>query len=368
MRLEVMLVEDQPEDMHIFVRDLPNAFQAAGCEVCLHPYESFDGALKAARDPSRRFDLILSDTYQGEHERHDAAVIAMVNLYRNARFCPLVVFSSASKPDDLEESTFLQWADKAGQRTIEAAIQKLLTTGVPQLARLLHQEIESVGAEYIWKFVSNNWDALSNQGATSSQALERLVRTRAALMIANRHSEAAGSDVFGLEYYICPPVSSTLSLGQVMRRKDDQSDLRVVVTPHCFLTIQPNQNVPRAEYVRVVKVVEAATALGKFADQIRNAKTDADRASKLRKATTPPARWCVPEGRYWYLPQFLGIPHSYCDFLQVDSIPMNELQSEYESIAVLTSPFAESLQACLRAFDGSVGVPTVDPTSLSTLV
>jgi hypothetical protein len=75
-----------------------------------------------------------------------------------------------------------------------------------------------------------------------------------------------------------------------------------------------------------------------------------------------------PEDRYWYLPAFLEIPHLYCDFLQVDSIPYGELVNEFESIAVLAPPFAESLQACWTAFDAAVGLPAFVPASVESVV
>ncbi len=72
-----------------------------------------------------------------------------------------------------------------------------------------------------------------------------------------------------------------------------------------------------------------------------------------------------PEGRYWYLPHFLDIPDLYCDFLQVESIAHEQLVAEYEELAVLSPPFAESLQACYGAFHGSVGIPNVRPESVA---
>ena len=75
-----------------------------------------------------------------------------------------------------------------------------------------------------------------------------------------------------------------------------------------------------------------------------------------------------PEGRYWYLPHFLEIPHLYCDFLQVESIPYRQMEEEYEELAVLSPPFAESLQACYGAFHGSVGIPNVMPASVASMM
>ena len=78
------------------------------------------------------------------------------------------------------------------------------------------------------------------------------------------------------------------------------------------------------------------------------------RDKKLRSWTTPPSGDIgKPEGKYWYLPALLEIPHLYCDFLQVDTLPYGQLRTEFVSLAVLASPYAESLQACATAFDSA---------------
>ena len=88
MKLQVLLVEDTADDMTAFKRDFPPIFVEAGHEVDLHTAETFEKAEELIRDRSRRFDLILSDTYRGEHKNLDDAVTAMVKKYREGRFCP----------------------------------------------------------------------------------------------------------------------------------------------------------------------------------------------------------------------------------------------------------------------------------------
>jgi hypothetical protein len=138
-------------------------------------------------------------------------------------------------------------------------------------------------------------------------------------------------------------------------------------TPHCYLAIQPNQTVPRADYVVTVKTVPVATILGeRTMEKIR--KLEGDKLyGAIRTLITPPSHPDVgrPAGRYWYLPHFLEIPHLYCDFLQVESIKHSQLEQDYEELAVLSPPFAESLQACYGSFHGAVGIPNLIPASVS---
>jgi hypothetical protein len=371
MRLQVLLVEDEPVDMAAYLRDLPRVFVECGHEADFHSAETFERAAALIDDRSRRFDLILSDTYRGPLAQHDAAVIDMVNKYRGSRFCPLVVFSASAKPAELRDGAFVVWAEKAVPQGIENAIRQLLRTGIPQIARLLHDELDRLAGSYLWEFLEANWSRLESGGHIEENALTRLIRRRAALQLAEINFTERGpqpvSEVNGLEVYMYPPLNSQhFSLGEVVRKKADPSDIRVILTPHCYLVIQPGQEAPRADFVVTVKTVPVARVLGV---KLQNARAGARPAllSKIRTWITPPSHEQVgkPEGRFWYLPQFLDIPHLYCDFLQVESLPYNQLENEYDELAVLSPPFAESLQACYGAFHGWVGIPNVRPDSVA---
>lgn len=370
MKLQVLLVEDTETDMQQFLRDLPAAFEAAGVEVNLHPARTFDHAKEMVSDPSRRYDLILSDTYKGDIKEGDAAVVDLINSYRAGRFCPLIVFSASAKPAVVKDGAFVLWADKAEGKGIERAIETLLATGVPQLARELHDDMDRLAGSYLWEFLEANWADLVAQGHSELDSLRRMLRRRAAHQLAETSIQASGGDVHGFEYYAYPPTLSGLSLGQVLRSRTNQSDVRVVVTPHCYLRVQPGKTKPRAEYVRVVRALPAVDVIGE--EKLANCKTaeDAPKSKKLKSWTTPPSGQELgsPEGRYWYLPGFLAIPHSFCDFLRVDSIPYQSAIDDYDSLGVLLSPYAESLQACLNAFDAAVGIPPIAASSARHLL
>lgn len=368
LQLQVLLVEDNEADRNAYLRDFPAVFKEAGVEVRFHVAATFEEAYELIRDPHRRFDLVLSDTYRGEQARNDAAVIEMVNAFRADRFCPLIVFSASAKPDELTVGAFVMWADKARSGEIEECLLRMLRTGIPQAARELHDDLDRLAGNYLWAFLEKNWEDLESGGHVKPEILSRIVRRRAAVQIAEfapGESSQTLEEVDGLEFYLYPRVRSAYSLGEVVRNRQNLEDIRVILTPHCYLAIQPNKTDPRAEFVRVVKTISALSLLG--AEKLKAAKESAEgpQSKRLRSWTTPPSGQEVglPEGRYWYLPGFLAIPHSYCDLMQVDSLPYKQLVDEFESLAVLAAPYAESLQACWKAFDGSVGIPNLTLSS-----
>ncbi len=133
--------------------------------------------------------------------------------------------------------------------------------------------------------------------------------------------------------------------------------------------MQPGQDRPRADYVLTVKTVLASEVLG---DKIANTKAlplQAQRSKKLGQWSRLPAQTDgKPEGRHWYLPGFLEIPYLYCDFLQMESIPYDDVGRDFDPIATLVAPYAEALQASFIGFYGSVGIPDLEIASIENML
>lgn len=373
MELNVLLVEDDPKDLEQYTRDLPDVFKANGIDVTIDAMSKFEDAYDAIKNPHIRYDLVISDTYRGDHKNHDAAVMDMIAEYKKGKFCPIIVYSSGTCPAELESTAFVNWVGKIDFKDITNAITEILDLGVPQLAKNLHDEIDNAAGSYLWTFLEDNWQRLTSESNIDSNSLERLIRRRAALKISDL---TPGSETFtavtnrhGLEYYIYPSLEHDyFSLGDIIINKEDKNNIRVIMTPHCHLFIQQGQQQPRADYVLTIKTISAEEILG---EKLMHAKDmgEEDQNKKLKKWANSPAQTDKkPTGRHWYLPKFLDIPHLYCDFLQIESIKYNELNNTYKKIATLLPPYAEALQECFSSFYGSVGIPKIDPNSIKDLI
>jgi hypothetical protein len=373
MALQVLLVEDEPTDLKAYQNDFPETFQKNNVSATLHPCGNFDDAIKLTSDPLLRYDMLISDTYRGPAKNAEAEVLKLVAAYRGSKFCPLVIYSSGPKPDALKESPFVVWADKARVGDIERAITQLLKTGVPQIARKLHEEIESSAASFLWPFLEDNWEAISKASKSDPELVERLIRRRAAIQIGDLDHDgknfAPVLSRLGSEYYVYPRLPRAYySLGDVLRHKQNKTDFRVVLTPHCHLLMHPGKEKPNADYVLTIKTVKVTDVLG---EKIANAKKDEKEAQhrKLGKWTRSPAQTeRQPDGRHWYFPAFLEIPHLYVDLLQMESIPYGQVAKEFDAIATLVAPYAEALQACFVSFYGSVGIPDLKIESIEDLL
>lgn len=373
MKLQVLLVEDNADDYAQLVRDLPEVFESQDLEVDIDPKNTFDEGLAAAKSPLTRYDMVISDTYRGEHKDRDAAVLTMIREYRSEKkFCPLIVISSGVRPAEFPVTPFVKWSSKDSASELEGQIQAMLLTGIPQTARKLHDELDNQAGKFLWGFLEENWAELSTTAEIDSDLIERLVRRRAAITLSDLipSEYAALGSRYGLEYYVYPALEHDYySLGDVLVDKKSGQDYRVIGTPHCHLFQQAGQDSPRAEHVLTIRTVPASKVLGEEKINHARAAEETNKNKKLLKWAQSPAQTeRKPTGRHWYLPKFLEIPHLYCDFLQVESIEYDTLKDTYRRIATLLPPYAEAFQECFSSFYGSVGIPTIEPKAIRDII
>lgn len=371
LTLNILLVEDDQENLELLEKTLPST--VAEYSIQWEPCSDFEEAVR--RVETRRYDVIVTDIYRDREGRQkgtdpeDEKAIDIIRSIKDRRFCPIVAFTSGSKPQTFELGPFVKFADKTkGNDEIIARLEELLTTGIPAIARKLHDELDRVSGSYLWEFLENNWDRLLEAGFSDPAVLERLVRRRAALQIGRLDPVADAptevESVEGVEYYIYPSVAGDeLRLGEILRHKNDNT-FRVVLTPHCHLVVHSEGTTPKADHVTTVKAFPAEEIILKsHTDAEGNVgdlwpKSAKKKLDMLRRRVQSPAgELGSPKDRYYYLPNFLDIPAMYCDLLQLESLPYETLEKEYECIAVLDTPFAEALQSCFTRFYSAVGVP-----------
>jgi DNA-binding transcriptional ArsR family regulator len=361
--LHILLIDDDPEVLDLLAASLPSELR--GHELRWDPCGNFDEALLRVKE--RRYDVVATDIYRdrnrpGEEKTPVTAeprAGTIVEEIRGHRFSPLLLFTDGVFPPDYEEGPFIKLADKSpGNDEIVAKLEELIATGVPELASRLHDELDRSSGSYLWEFLEQHWSSLREAGLTDSQVLDRLVRRRAATQLGRLDPETTGvaerAVVEGAEFYLYPAVADEYRLGEIV--VDPSGRFRVVLTPHCHLTVQPGTAVPRADYVLTAKTVEASVL---FAEDPLTGSTQPKRVEALRRRIQSPADIGRPAGRYWFLPGFLEMPHLYVDLLQLESLAYDDLKTGYRRFAVLDVPFAEALQSCFGRFYSAVGLPVL---------
>lgn len=366
--LHVLLVDDDQESLDLLATSLPS--EVSGHTIMWEECNDFDDAIQRVQE--RRYDVVVTDVYRDRTSERKTPVTGdprardIVTSIRGHRFSPILLFTDGTFPPEYEEGPFLKLADKSlGNDAIVEKLSELLDTGIPELARRLHDDLDRTSGSYVWEFLEANWAALAESGLTSLPVLERLLRRRASTQLGRLDPQGGGEleAVEGAEFYLHPPISDELRLGEILAGEND--DYRVVLTPHCHLTVQQGAEAPRADFVLTVRTVDARAL---FADQPIAGNTREKRLAQLRRRLQSPAGFGSPAGRYWFLPGLLGMGHRFADFLQLESLPYESIRADYRPVAVLDVPFAEALQSCFVRFYSAVGLPILQAERFEDLL
>jgi CheY-like chemotaxis protein len=369
--LEILVVDDDPEVIRQLEALLPDKLAE---DQLLYQFETdFEAAV--AMLARRRFDILISDIYVARETKHKTPIDADIKArellaqIRGLRACPIILITDGQLPDEFKGHPFVATLDKGSAKfteDLENTLAAMLETGIPGIARKLHEELDRHAGSYLWGFLEKNWQRLKDDPNGFDQlALERVVRRRAAFQLArltdNDGTPQERQDADPCDYYIMPPIGSHLRLGEILRHKEDGS-LRVVLTPHCHLVTQPNRDRPRADYLLTLKTVPAAQLL-------QDKPWGSNPGGKLRTRSSIPARDVgLPEERYCFLPGFLDVPDLYCDLMQTEAVAFADIGPTWERVAALDTPFAEALQSSFAKLFGAVGLPLLNTDRVKHLV
>lgn len=360
--LNVLLIDDDPESLQLLMESLPE--EVAGAEIRWEECGTFEEAFQLIED--RRYDVVVSDIYRDRTSVRKDLVTGdpqgrtVLEEIRARRFCPVLLFTDGTFPEEPKEGPFVKLADKSmGNGQILEKLEELLSTGIPELAHRLHDELDSTSGSYLWTFLDDNWASLESGGLTVPAVLDRLIHRRAAVQFGRLQETPNGVEerpmIEGAEFYLRPRIAQELRLGQIVER---DGEYRVILTPHCHLVVQPGQSMPRADFVLTAKTVTAQSLFERMPLRGRN---HAEKADDLRRRIQSPAGFGRPSGRYWFLPGFLSMPHLYVDLLQLESLDIKSALEDWDTFAVLDIPFAEALQSSFVRFYSAVGLPMLDP-------
>lgn len=370
--LRILLVEDDPESLDGFRDTLPTTLQGRSIEWVFS--STFEDAL--GRLSREQFDIVATDIYRDRTgvaksnlDERDIMARDILNRIRGHSLTPVVAFSDSSLPNGIVTGPFLRWADKAGGNTeLEAQIAELIATGVPDARRAMHAELDQIGGVYLWSFLENEWNDLTPGGPPAPEDILRIVRRRAATAFGKLSATAPGAErveVHPVDYYVYPRIGALdLRLGDIAIDPDGR--VGVVVTPHCHLATQINHEAPRISSALVVWATPANDLLAGE----KWGKADSRPALLGRRVQSPADQLGSPPGRYWFLPPFVRIPASYCDFVSVTAVPLASFANDGDHglLATLDAPFAEAFQSSFLRFYSAVGLPVLSISSISNLI
>ncbi|NPD04511.1 hypothetical protein HN031_07415 [Nocardioides sp. zg-1308] len=334
----VLVVDDNPAAVTT-VRDRLGEVEDRGlAQFAIDTFDDFADATLALRNG--RYDFAVVDLrydQDGGAPQNDAGLDLFADI-SSMMFCP-VIFYTAYGEDvgaDLRELPFVWVVSKVDPTNIDIVVAELLDSGILMTIRELTREVEGEVREYLW-----SQQSLARLLTIGDQVKPVLFRRVASKLDCTEGQERAAG-VPASRMYLYPPVTETLTCGDVLRRGDHWE---VLLTPACDL-VERSGGAPNGEYLRLVRALTAESV-----DMGRTA--EAEWLKRVHTGGKP---------RYSFLPAFIEIPRLIVD-LQQASTPLRTQviadleRGSVERVATLDTPYAEELLVRSSQYLGRVGSP-----------
>lgn len=247
--MRLLFIEDEPEVLEPVVKLITQDQADAQCKV-------FTFAQAEEKIVSLRPHIVILDLLSGGASPEPGAEgIKTRDFIWAKHFCPLIIYSARPEIHDekYDAHPFVKSVQK-GKGSPAKVLSALKELGQ-------HVEVLNEAENHIWQSFSIVMrDIAPNAFATYTDSEQRIKsitrsgRRRLAAMMDGLSND--GAKLASWEHYLCPPVSSDINLGDILRttsgQVDDPSSFRIVLTPSCDL-VASGGRVPKVKQVLTAK-------------------------------------------------------------------------------------------------------------------
>ena len=356
----VLAVDDEQTVLDDIARVLEGEPLKAG-PVEVIGESDFDSALELLK--RYRIDLVVLDIRLGSGPgANDDAGSEVRERILEDRFMPIVHYTALPQgaEEAAHESPFIEVVTKGDDpELLRDAVDRQLTSGLPEVQRTLVDELERVMREFMLAYVEHHWRAVFEGDDGKANLTHVLARRLSAALTGEELSEvlsrlglASKTDsVHPLRYYLIPPVSGAPAVGDLHLTTipgEDSPSWWIVLTPTCDLA-RPD----KADFALLARCrpLDQEEAFEDVAGKGKVGKNKTDLLERVMKNNWRP--------RYYYLPAALDVPHLLVDFQDLRTVERLQL-GDMEASASLDSPYAEELQSRFAAYFGRIGTPDLD--------
>ncbi len=201
--------------------------------------------------------------------------------------------------------------------------------------------------------------ALGATGKVNADTIRRAGRRRLAALM--DEPAADGESPAAWEQYLFPPVSEDFLLGDVLKKRDaeDPAAYRVVLTPSCDM-VASGEREPKVQEIFVAKCCSMQQAL----EQIGRAGIGRRRIERDLPNNMLDPGYMSPVIPF---PRLNGqIPQMAANLRQLELIPFDKLNDDYERKASIDSPFREMVAWAYLQTAARPGLPDRDTAKWAT--
>jgi len=390
--LRLLYVEDDVDNQ----KDLKEVL--SGCKV--NDYSivvDCEGSFEDSIEKSRGYHIVILDLYKGPAVKGgEDAGSKFFEKVRNSFFIPIIFYSGNIVGIKDLKSQVVGVASKGGEiDELISEIERLTRHNLPFLKESMHECIEDEFKKYFWDVIQEQNDKFKPDADDYSLGY-MLLRNFADSLSKENIKKIIGDDtinhekVHPMEFYIYPiEKTKEFENGEIIRRKNS-NDIFVILTPSCDF-VSGGGRKRKVEHVLLVKSVslEQTDEYKKFSSikkkrhELTDYATQIDELEqkggndvaieKLKKQrdklelniTNMKASFSQflnsgKSDRFFFLPGTPFMSNRVIDFQDKTTADYSSLKTDFERIAKLDSPFAQSMTSSFIRYYNRIGFPDID--------
>lgn len=360
-RVRVLIIEDNEELGADARREIEEAFKDSDAiQPQVLVVTDFDEGFQKVRDGES--DVVVLDVRRdgtaSKPEDETAGHTKYLEI-KKARFVPIIFWTALPEQVSREEMPpLVTVVTKEDTEKLPGAVRAAVTSHVMTKIEMIEKQVASVLTDYMWNELAPNWTEYT-EGTDDVNIAPILLSRLARIIDDDSERSFTGHPSFR---YVYPPASDRRAPGDILRAPDNT--WWVVLTPACDLAQHKFDRVLLSH----ASPLEDHPKYRAWKDEFLSEKNKQKNAEKRGKAKWNNLRQDVltsTRGQFYYLPRFRDIPDLVIDLEDVCAVSEKQF-AEYDTIASLSSPFAESLLVQYSHYRGRIGVPDLDVELIRT--
>ncbi|TYT26183.1 response regulator [Luteimonas viscosa] len=361
MEWRVLIVDDlEADDVREVIEG--NKTVAEPDFISCIPCSSFSEAVDLLK--KERFDLVILDLKDDAASNQESLAGERVfEELKKCRFMPVIFHTGY--PHKVKELTspFVKVVTRSEWEHLRQMIREVLATKLPSLIR----HIEEEQRVFMWESAEKIWinDLDKDNAADLVFLLARRLANLLSGDVVRKFLEIEGANgapkidtIHAVELYIYPPISTDFLFGDIFQKsRNGDAEYYVALTPSCDHAQDKAEHILLARCEKLADTQAGEGAAAALAEKLGISNGVKGKLTKYIRDNSSPV------DRFKYLPGTSFLPDLLIDLQALIAVApevMTGEPCEYERVASLDSPFAESLQAKLVRYMGRIGTPDVD--------
>ena len=357
MALRILYIEDDVENQQELVEVLSDK-TVNGHVMTIDCESSFEKAISKIND----YHIVILDLFRGDATKggEDMGSKVYEELKKDI-FIPIIFYSGNTNGVKDLKSQVIGVASKGDNTSVLLSeIERLSKHNLPFLRHNVHAHIEQEFKKYFWDVIQKENDKFTPDSDDFSLGY-LLLRNFADSLSKENIKGIIGDDtispekVHPMEFYIYPTNSSKeYENGEIICNKKSD-DIYVILTPSCDFIERFKKGISEGRSVDSVLLIKTnlLTDYKEFKDYQQN--QNKENKQKLGKLINS-----GKSDRYFFLPKAPFIENRVIDFQLNATVSYDVLHNNFERIAKLDSPFAQSMTASFIRYYNRIGFPDID--------